>query len=306
MKTVRIHQFGGELRIDDVPMPEPRRGEMLVKVRAASVNPVDAKIRDGKYPPIRADMLPYTLGRDIAGTVVKVGGDVAGFGVGTELCAFIDIARGGYAEYAIATPAESAPKPLGLDLVVAGAIPLAGITAWQGLFDHGELRQGQRVLIHGGAGGVGHFAIQFAKAYGAWVATTVSARDREFASALGADLVIDYTAELFEEKLHDLDLVYDLIAGETQDRSWQVLKRGGTLVSTLTQPSAEKAKAHGVRGVRYTAQPQGTELADIGKLVGEGKVKITVSKTFPLSEARAAQDFLQNEHVRGKVVLLAA
>jgi NADPH:quinone reductase-like Zn-dependent oxidoreductase len=306
MKAIRIHQFGSELHLDDIATPEPRSGEMLIRIRAASVNPVDGKIRAGKYPAVNSEMLPYVLGRDMAGTVERVGPDVGGFKIGDSVFAFLDIARGGYADHVIATPVETVPIPRSLDQVVAAAVPLAGITAWQGLFDYGRLVGGQRVLIHGGAGGVGHFAIQFAKAYGAWVATTVSRQDREFAGELGADLVIDYKEERFEDKVRDIDLVYDLIAGETQDRSWQVLKKGGALVSTLTQPPEDKSKAHGVRGLRYTAQPNANELAEIGRLIDEGKVKVTIAKTFPLTEARAAQDYLDTEHVRGKVVLIVA
>jgi len=305
MKAIRIHRFGGgeTMSLEELPTPRPGPGELLVRIHAASINPVDAKIRAGKYPGVTSQMLPYGLGRDMAGVVEEAGQDAGDVNPGDAVFAFLDIARGGYADHVIATPAEVTPKPLSLGLVAAAAVPLAGITAWQGLFDHGGLASGQRVLIHGGAGGVGHFAIQFAKARGAWVATTVSAGDRDFARDLGADLAIDYKAERFEDEVRDLDLVYDLVAGETQERSWSVLKKGGTLVSTLTQPPEDKARAHGVRGLRYTAQPNADQLMEIGRLIDQGKVKVTVAKIFPLAEAQAAQDYLDQEHVRGKIVL---
>ena len=305
MRAIRIHRFGGgeAMRIEELPTPRPGPGEVLVRIGAASVNPVDAKIRAGKYPAVTAAMLPYTLGRDMAGVIEAVGPGIDEFNPGDAVFGYLDIARGGYADYVIATPAEVTPKPLSLGLVAAAAVPLAGLTAWQGLVEHGGLAPGQRVLIHGGAGGVGHFAIQFAKALGAWVATTVSAGDLDFARALGADLAIDYRAERFEDKVRDLDLVYDLIAGDTQERSWSVLKQGGMLVSTLTQPSVDKARAHGVRGLRYTAQPNAEQLMGIGRLIDQGKVRVTVAKIFPLVEAQAAQDYLDSAHVRGKIVL---
>jgi NADPH:quinone reductase-like Zn-dependent oxidoreductase len=305
MKAIRIHAFGGEdaLQLEELPLPAPGDGEMLVRIHAASVNPVDAKIRAGSYPAVKEDQLPYTLGRDLSGTIEKLGPGTKGFRRGDAVFAYIAIERGAYAEFAIVKPGEAAARPSSLDHVAAAALPLAGITAWQGLFDHGKLRTGQRVLIHGGAGGVGHLAVQFAKAHGAWVATTVSAKDVDFARELGADLVIDYKAERFENKVQDLDLVFDLIAGETQERSWKLLKKGGILVSTLQRPSEEKARQFGVQGTRYTAAPHGGQLAEIARLVDEGKVQPHVEKTFALAEAREAQHFLENEHVRGKLVL---
>ncbi len=305
MKAIRIHSFGGRdaLTFESLPTPQPGRGELLVKIRAASVNPVDAKIREGKYPEVKADKLPYTLGRDLSGTVEAVGPETDGFTVGMPIFAYIGIDRGAYADHAIVRVDEAVAKPRAIDHTEAAAVPLAAITAWQGLVDHGQLAAGKRVLVHGGAGGVGHFAIQFAKNAGAWVATTAAADDVDFVRSLGADLAIDYRAERFEEKVHDLDLVFDLIAGETQDRSWQVLREGGSLVSTLTPPSPEKAEALRLRAIRYTARPNAAQLADIAALIETGKVKVHVDRTFPLAEAGAAQDFPRSQHVRGKLVL---
>ena len=182
-------------------------------------------------------------------------------------------------------------------------MPLAGITAWQGLFDQGGLRQGQRVLIHGGAGGVGHFAIQFAKAKGAWVATTVSASDKEFARDLGADQVIDYKSEKFEDLVEPVDLVFDLVGGETQERSFKVVKPGGALISTLQEPDEARAADCNIRAARYTAQPNGAQLQQIADLIDESKVKVVIASTFELREAAKAQAALKENHIRGKVVL---
>ena len=308
MKVQRFHAFGGSdvLKLEELPRPDPGEEEILVRVAAAGVNPVDYKIREGKYPAVKADMLPYVPGRDVAGTVMAAGGLVDDYKRGDEVYGMPGIDRGGYCEFAILKSSEAAPKPRTLDFIAAGAVPLAGLTAWQGLFRHGELKAGQRVLIHGGSGGVGHFAVQFAKARGAYVITTVSASHVEFARSLGADEVIDYKAQPFETAVHDVDMVYDLIGGETQERSFDVLKRGGVLVSTLAEPSQEKAQAKGVRALRYTAQENSGELEEIGRLIDQGKVKPRIARTYALAEAARAQDFVEQGHTEGKVVLKIA
>ncbi|HTV80707.1 MAG TPA: NADP-dependent oxidoreductase [Steroidobacteraceae bacterium] len=305
MKVVRITHFGGPeaLHVESVPVPKPAEGELLVRVSAAGVNPVDYKIRGGKYPAVKQDKLPFVMGRDVAGTVVECGPSVGRFTKGETIYAMPGLGRGGYAEYALVKVSEAAPKPESLDAVQAAAVPLAALTAWQGLFRHGQLQQGQRVLIHGGAGGVGHFAIQFAKAKGAWVATTASARHLDFVRRLGADEVIDYQAQRFEDVLEKVDLVFDLIGGETQERSFGVLRQGGRLVSTLNEPSAQKAAAHGIRAMRYTVSESGTDLAAIGELIDAGKVRPVITRTYQLKEAAAAQEFLEHEHPQAKVVL---
>ena len=194
--------------------------------------------------------------------------------------------------------------PTSIDLVHAGAVPLAALTAWQGLFDHGELKAGQRVLIHGGAGGVGHFAVQFAKARGATVVTTAGPDDIEFVRELGADTVIDYKNERFEYVTRDFDLVLDLIGGETQDRSWAVLREGGILVSTLADPDQEQAKARKVRAApRWMTQPIAAQLGEVAQLIDAGRVKVTVTAIYPLDQVRAAQQRLEQGHLRGKIVL---
>ncbi len=308
MKAIRIERFGGleVLELQDLPIPEPRAGEILVRNRATSVNPVDYKIRAGKYPAVTADMLPYVLGRDCAGFVETVGPGVKAFSPGEAVFGMPGIERGGYAEYVILRESEAARMPRNLSFSAGGAVPSAGLTAWQGLFRHGGLKAGQRVLIHGGSGGVGHFAMQFAKAKGAYVVTTVSSAHVAFAQRLSAEQVIDYKKQRFEEVAKDIDVVFDLVAGETQERSWAVLKKGGVLVSTLAQPSPAQAAAHQARGLRYTAQESGADLAEIAALIDAGKVKPAVAKTFPLREAAAAQRLLEQGHAEGKIVLTIA
>jgi NADPH:quinone reductase-like Zn-dependent oxidoreductase len=215
----------------------------------------------------------------------------------------VRIYGGGYAEYVVLDEDAIATKPSELDHEHAAAIPLAGQTAWQGLFRHGGLKAGQSVLIHGGSGGVGHFAVQFAKSKGARVLTTVSTDNVAFARSLGADVVIDYKKQRFEDAASGLDMVFDLIDGETRERSWKLLKKGGVLVSTLTDPSREKAKEFGVRAMRYTVEADGDELAEIAKLVASGKVKPHIQKAFPLKAAAEALAAVEMGHSVGKVVL---
>jgi NADPH:quinone reductase-like Zn-dependent oxidoreductase len=306
MRAVRIHDFGGPevLRIENIERPEPNVGEVLVEVHAASINPVDYKTRAGSYPMVERSQLPVTLGRDVSGMIVRCGADVEQLHVGDAIYALLDREHGGYAEYVVAPAAICARRPKSLDYLTAASVPLAGLTAWQGLFDHGHLERGQYVLIHGGSGGVGHFAIQFAKARGARVATTVSgAADVDFVRALGADEIINYKTQHFEENVRDVDLVFDLIGGETQKRSWSVLKRGGSIVSTLGQPPQRDADKHHARGVGYMAQPNAAQLTEIAQLIDEGSVRPMVRGSFALEDVRAAQQRVEHEHTVGKVVL---
>jgi NADPH:quinone reductase-like Zn-dependent oxidoreductase len=306
MKAIRIHEFGGPdvLRVEDLPMPEPGPGEVLIRVRASSVNPVDYKIRNGGYLP--PDQLPLTLGRDVAGVVDRAGPGVEGVSAGSAVYAMLGRDKGGYAEFVAARAQDCAPMPARLDFVQAAAVPLAALTAWQGLFDHGRLQGGQRVLIHGAAGGVGHFAVQFCRARGCPVAVTASAADRDFLRALGADEVIDYHRERFEDRAGKVDLVFDLVGGETQDRSFAVLKPGGALISTLKAPDPARAAEAQVRGEHYMAEPNGEELGEIGRLIDLGLVMPQVARVFPLEQAAQAERELETQHVRGKIVLEVA
>jgi NADPH:quinone reductase-like Zn-dependent oxidoreductase len=303
MKAIQIETFGGldVLRLKQLHIPQPGPGELLVKVSAAGVNPVDYKIRSGKYPAVKEDKLPYVLGRDACG-VVKVS-ESGLFEPGDVVYGVPGIERGSYAEYVVLKESELARKPASLDNIAAAAVPLAGLTAWQGLFRYGRVEAGQRVLIHAGSGGVGHFAIQFAKARGAHVITTVSKEHADFVLQIGADEVVDYKEQHFEKELRDLDMVFDLIGGETQDKSWQVLKKGGILVSTLNAPSQEKAAEYGVRATRFTFTETGSELGEIADLIDSGKVVVKVSKTFPLEDVAAAHRLIEEGHTEGKIVL---
>lgn len=306
-KAVRLNRFGDRevLAIETIDIPQPQDDEVLVRVVAASANPVDYKIREGKYPAVKEEDLPVTLGRDLAGVIEAVGTRAHYMlSKGDPVFAFIGQDRGAQARFVVVKAVELVAAPTSIDLIHAAGVPLAAITAWQGLFDHGGLQAGQKVLIHGGAGGVGHLAIQLAKAKGATVFTTASKDDLDFVRALGADMAIDYKNERFEDVTSDIDVVFDLIAGETQERSWAVLREGGIMVSTLQEPDKAKAAAHKARTApRYTAQPNAAQLKDIADLIDAGKVKVVVSETYPIDQIKTAHEQLEDAHVRGKIVL---
>lgn len=306
MQSIRIHEFGGPevLALDTLPTPDPQPDEILIRVHGAGINPVDYKIRNGGY--IGQDRLPITLGRDISGVVERCGQDVQAFKPGDAVFAMLPPERGGYAEFVAATAAHCATKPERLDHVHAAAVPLAALTAWQGIFDHGGLESGQRILIHGASGGVGHFAVQFARTRGGTVSATCSGSDLDFVRRLGAEEVIDYRTQRFENIVRDMDLVFDLVGGETQERSWSVLREGGIIVSTVQKPSEERAAELRARGTWYLAQPNGSQLAEIGGLIDDGRVRVEVDRVFPLRAAADAERTLEQEHVRGKLVLKVA
>lgn len=287
------------MQLEDVAVPTPKEGEVIVQVAAAGVNPVDYKIRAGGYPRVTETDLPIILGRDICGTIQK-----SGAGPSEEVLALLGWELGGYADFVALPKSFCVRKPRSLTAIDAASIPLAAMTAWQGLFEYGQLQAGQKVLIHAGSGGVGHFAVQFAAVRGAHVTSTASRDNLDFVRQLGAEAAIDYTSQRFEDLVSDCDMVFDLVGGDTRKRSWGVLRRGGILVSTLGQPDEAEAARLGVRAKGYTAQPNASQLAEIVGLVEQGKVRPVVTKTFGLDEAGAAQRFLEKEHPRGKVVLV--
>lgn len=306
-KSVRVHAFGGPevLRVEPVPIPQAKDDEVLVRVAAASLNPVDYKTREGEFPPVGEDALPAILGRDLAGTIEAVG-TRAHYMLrkGDPVFAFIGFDRGGQSGYVVVKALELAAAPASIDLVHAAAVPLAGMTAWQGLFDHGGLQAGQRVLIHGGAGGVGHLAVQFAKAKGATVFATAGTNDLDYVRSIGADTAIDYKNQRFEDVATDIDLVLDLVGGETQTRSFAVLRDGGTLVSTLDVAEPDKGRDRNIRvPERWLAQVNTKQLGEIAALIDAGKVKVEVAAVFPVEDAASAYERLENGHVRGKIVL---
>ncbi len=306
MKAVRIHAYGDPkvLKYEEAPRPTPQDGEILLRVHAAGVNPVDWKIREGYLKDAFPAQFPLVLGFDVAGTVEAVGAGVTEFAPGDAV--YADVRSGGYAEYVISPAKVAARKPQALDFVQAASLPVAALTAWQALFDHAHLEVGQTVLIHAASGGVGHLAVQFAKDKGAHVIATASARNHEFVKGLGADELIDYNTTKFETVAHDVDVVLDTIGGDTQERSWGVLKPGGILVSIVDPDTEKHAQAHGRRGVIFHAEDSGAQLAQIAGMADAGKLKPYVERVFPLSEARQAHETSQGGHVRGKLVLQVA
>ena len=306
MKAIRIHNYGGPevLKYEDAPRPKPQAGEVLVRVHAAGVNPIDWKIRAGCRKDILPVSFPLILGWDLSGVIEKVGSGATRFKKGDEVFSMPDPTRNGaYAEYIIVRELEVALKPKSLYHVRAAAIPLAGLTAWHALFDAAELQPGQRVLIHGGAGGVGHYAVQLAKWKGGYVIATASAKNHELLDKLGVDEVIDYNTQRFENVARDVDIVLDTIGRETQERSWQVLKKGGILASLVQPPSDEKAKALGVRGAMIENRPDGAALAEIANIIDSGKLTPVINRILPLSEARRAHELSQSGHTHGKIAL---
>ena len=307
MKAVRIHKYGEPevLQYEDLPRPQVvAPTEMLVRVHAAGVNPVDSAIRAGRVKEIFPVTFPWIPGSDLSGVVEEVGGNVTRFKTNDEVFALLNPAEGGaYGEYVVVRESDVALKPKSLQHIRAAAIPVAAITAWNALFETGQLQAGQHVLIHGGAGGVGHFAVQLAKRVRAHVIATASAKNHELISELGADEVIDYHAQKFENVARNIDIVLDTIGSDTQERSWKVLKKGGILVSIVQPPSEEMAKAVGARGAMVQSRPDGAKLAEIAKIIDSGNLAPVIDRILPLSEARRAQELSQSGHTRGKLVL---
>ena len=306
MKAVRMHEYGDPevLKYEDAPRPEPASGEVLVRVYAAAVNPVDWKVRAGYTKGFLNYTLPLIPGWDLSGVVESVGAGVVDWKAGDEVYSRPDISRNGaYAEYIAVKGSELGRKPRSLDHVNSAAIPLAALTAWQALFDAAGLSAGQRVLVHAAAGGVGTFAVQLARWKGAYVIGTASERNHAFLRELGADETIDYTKTPFETAVRDVDVVLDTMAGETRQRSWQVLKKGGILVSILGAPSAEDAARHGVRQAGVFVQPNRAQLEEMAGLVDSGKLRPIVEEVLPLQEAARAHEKNQTLHTRGKLVL---
>jgi NADPH:quinone reductase-like Zn-dependent oxidoreductase len=306
MKAVRIHTQGGPetLVYEDAPRPTPLTNEVLIRVRAASVNPVDWKIRDGYGKEIFNHQMPLILGWDVAGTIEAVGPEVDKFQLGDPVYGYTSLLRdGAYAEFIVAKQEEIAVKPASLDFVEAAAVPVAALTAWQAMFDTANLEENQKVLIHAASGGVGSIAVQLAKAKGAYVIGTASARNADFVRELGVDEFIDYQATQFETVVHDVDVVLDTIGGDTQVRSFGVLRKDGFLVSIVEPPSEELAAQHGVRSKMVGVLPNGTQLSEIAALIDSGKVKPFVETVLPLSEARQAHEMSKSGRTRGKIVL---
>jgi len=308
MKAIRFHEYGGfeVLKYEDVPRPEPQPGEVLIQVRAASVNPFDLALREGWLASMIPLQLPAIAGVDVAGIVMATGEGVTDFSIGQDVYGFMSRYSGAYAEYAAVAIETIAPQPQRLDYVQAASVPLAATAAWQALFEVGGLKEGQKMLVQGGAGGVGTFAVQLAKMKGAHVLATTVGQNVEYVQRLGADEVIDYNITPFETVAQAVDVVLDLVGGETQQRSWGVLKAGGILVSLLEPPSQEDAAKYGVRAAFMGAQPSSGLLKELADLLDRGQIKPHVDKVFPLEQARQAQELKRNSHIQGKIVLQIA
>lgn len=307
MRASHLHAYGppDRLHIHEVPRPVPADGEILVRVHAAGVNAIDWKIRAGYLRDMIPYQLPLILGLDFSG--VAEGKEDAGE---IEVYGRTDLTRlGTYAEYVVVRAGEFTAKPASIDHVHAAAVPLVALTAWQALIaGAGDapslgIAAGQRVLIHGAAGGVGSIAVQLAKWRGAEVVATASAEDIEFVRGLGADQVIDYKAERFEDAAGAVDAVLDLIGGETQARSWPLIRKGGALASTMGQPPEDEAAARGVRAVSVNAVTDTDQLDEIAELIDEGVIRPAVSDVFSLADAAEAHARLESGQVQGKIVL---
>src|SRR6266704_2900107 len=307
MKAIVVHEYGGPevLKYEDAPRPEPKDNEVLVRMIAAGVNPVDALIRSGKYAKFFGTTLPLIPGYDIAGVVEKTGAKVTKLKVGDPVYAYV-MWGGGYAEYAVATEGEATAKPKSITFVEAAGVPLAALTAWQALIDTAKLSAGQTVLIHGGSGGVGTFAIQIAKARGAKVIATASTANQDLLKKLGAEVAIDYTKQKFEDVAKDVDVVLNSVGGDTLARSYGIVKKGGFIVSIVAQPDQAELEKHGIRGAPISVKPNSDELMEITKLIEEKKIKPVVSQVLPLTEAVKAQEQAATHHTRGKIVLKIA
>jgi NADPH:quinone reductase-like Zn-dependent oxidoreductase len=309
MKAIVVHEYGGPevLKYEDAPRPEPKEDQILVHVIAAAVNPVDGMIRSGKFANYFHTTFPLIPGYDISGIVEKTGPKITKFKAGDPVYAYIGLKEGGgYAEYAVATEKEAAPKPKSLTFEEAAAVPLAAETAWQALIDTAKLNAGQTVLIHGGSGGVGSFAIQIAKARGAKVIATASTPNQDLLKQLGADISIDYTKTKFEDVAKDVDVVLDSVGKDTLSRSYDVVKKGGFIVSLVARPDQVELDKREIRGASLDVKPDADELAKITKLIEAKKIKPVVSQVLPLSEAAKAQEQAATGHTRGKIILKVA
>lgn len=306
MKAVAMHSFGGPevLKYEDVPRPEPKEDQILIRVVAASLNPVDAAVRQGYVKPLTGEKFPLITGYDVAGVVEKAGAKVTKFKVGDAVYAFLSLKNGGgYAEYAVATEEEARLKAAGISFEQAAAVPLAGETAWQALIDTAKLQAGQTVLIHGGSGGVGSFAIQIAKATGAKVIATASTANQDLLKQLGADQAIDYTAAKFEDIVKDVDVVLDAVGKDVLQRSYGVVKKGGIIVTIAGRADKVEVEKRGIRAESIMVMPKAESLDALSKLIDAKKLTPIVSKTLPLSDAAKAQEEVARRHTRGKVVL---
>ena len=306
MQAIQIQEFGDPqvLQVKEISIPAPGPGELLVRVHAAAVNPVDTSIRAGRAGGLSGASLPYVPGFDVSGTVTAIGSDVVNFKVDDEVFAMVDLRRGGtYAEYAVVLENEAALKPTRVNHAEAAAIPLVALTAWQALFEVAKLQKGQTILIHAGAGGVGSIAVQLAKWRGAHIIATASDYNHNFLRELGVDVPVDYRTQNFEDFASDVDVVLDPIGGDTQVRSLQILKEGGILVSIVGLTSEGRNPSRNVRATSILVRPNSVQLSEIGELIQNGIINPIVSYRFPLEQAPLAHEQSQTRRTRGKIVI---
>ncbi len=306
MKAIRLNEYVAvnELKIEEVPTPEPNDNEVLIKVYAAGINPVDWKIIEGharERIPVKFPLIP---GWDLAGVVEKVGKSVKNFNEGDEVFCKPELnMQGAYAEFIVVPESIVSIKPTNISFTDAASIPLAGLTAWQALFQYGHLKEGEKILIHAASGGVGSLAVQFAKTKGAYVIGTCSTDNVSFVKRLGADEVIDYTKENFEDELEDLDMVFDTLGGEDQQKSISVLKSGGRIISIVSDEFEAEAKEKNIRLERFMASSNSEQLDEIAELIQQNSVVPVVSAVYSLEEASQALRLSKDGHVQGKLVL---
>ncbi|HEX8898585.1 MAG TPA: NADP-dependent oxidoreductase [Chthoniobacterales bacterium] len=304
MKAVVAHEYGAPdvLKYEDVPRPEPKENELLVRVIACGVNPADPLVISGRFAKEFGTHLPLIPGYDIAGVVEATGAKVTKFKKGDAVYGYA-LFGGGWAEYAVLAENEAALKPKSATFVETAAVPMGALTAWQSLIDTAKLSAGQTILIHGGSGGVGSFAIQIAKARGAKVIATASTANQDLLKQLGADVAIDYTKTKFEDVAKDVDVVFDTVGRDTLARSYPLVKKGGVVMSIVGRPDPAQLEKYGIRGSSIWSHPDGNELAEITKLIEAGKIKPIVSQVFPLPDAVKASQQAETHHTRGKIVL---
>jgi NADPH:quinone reductase-like Zn-dependent oxidoreductase len=306
MKAWRVHEFGPpeKMIFETVPRPLPAAGEVLVKVHAAGVGPWDASIRAGKS--VLPQPLPLTLGSDLAGEVATLGSGVSDIAVGDQVFGVTNTQfLGAYAEYALASAAMLAKKPSSLSYIEAASVPVVAVTAWQGLFDYARLEAGQMVVIHGAAGNVGAFAVQLARRARLRSVVTASTKDIDYVRGLGADKVVDYHTQRFEDQVRDADAVLDLVGGETQTRSFQILRRGGKLISAVSKPDLDRARQHGVNAAFFLVDVTTDRLRKIAALIDRGELKTRIGAILPLADAREAHMILDGQRAQpqGKIIL---
>jgi NADPH:quinone reductase-like Zn-dependent oxidoreductase len=302
MSAIQIRNYGGpeQLVLVKLPIPEPKEDQILVQNHAVGINPYEWKLREGLFKAFNPVTFPVIPGMEAAGTIVSVGSKISKFSVGQEVYGFVS---GSYAEYSLATENQLYFKPSHLSFEEAAAIPVGTQTAWSVLFDIAQLEKGEKVLIHGGAGTVGIYAIQLAEWKGSNVITTTSKDNIGFVHSLGADVIIDYQSIQFDKVIQNIDVVIDSIGGDVQNNSFKVLKQGGVLVSIISEPSQEMAGNYGVRALLRSSGISAEGLKQLQLLINSGVVNPFIRKTFSLADAGAAQDLSRSGHGRGKIVL---